>query len=449
MLLVGNGKVITRDEALPYLEDGAVLLDGEAVREVGPLAELKAKYPGAEFVDARGGVIMPGLINVHTHIYSGLARGLSIDGFNPTNFFEVLDGQWWYIDRHLTLDGTRASAYATVLDCIRDGVTTIFDHHASFCEIPGSLFASQDVCRELGIRANLCYEVSERDGEEKCRQAIRENADFARWAKEQDDDMIKAMFGGHAMFTISDKTFEEMVKANDGMTDRLPEEGAGKFIFSVTQPDKLSALWSAFGYEPAGALAHHINFAVLEEEHCRLAFFRGAFLAGGSVTDPAKRYHLELSTPHLSVSRELRSLLLEAGFTPKETTRKGNSVTYFKQSEAIEDFLTAIGAPLAAMEIMNAKAEKDLRGSVNRRVNCDAANLDKAVDAAQVQLEAIATLEERGLLEELPDKLKEAVDLRVAHPEFTLTQLAELCNPPVSKSAFNHRLRKLVELSKR
>ena len=218
MLLVGNGKVITRDEALPYLEDGAVLLDGEAVREVGPLAELKAKYPGTEFVDAKGGVIMPGLINVHTHIYSGLARGLSIDGFNPTNFFEVLDGQWWYIDRHLTLDGTRASAYATVLDCIRDGVTTIFDHHASFCEIPGSLFAIKDVCRELGIRANLCYEVSERDGEEKCRQAIRENADFARWAREQDDDMIKAMFGGHALFTISDKTFEEMVKANDGMT---------------------------------------------------------------------------------------------------------------------------------------------------------------------------------------------------------------------------------------
>ncbi len=130
----------------------------------------------------------------------------------------MLDGQWWYIDRHLTLDGTRACAYATVLDSIRDGVTTIFDHHASFCEIPGSLFAIKDVCQELGIRANLCYEVSERDGAEKCGQAIRENADFARWAKEQDDDMIKAMFGGHALFTISDKTFEQMVKANDGMT---------------------------------------------------------------------------------------------------------------------------------------------------------------------------------------------------------------------------------------
>ena len=177
-------------------------------------------------------------------------------------------------------------------------------------------------------------------------------------------------------------------------------------------------------------------------------FFRGAFLAGGSVTDPAKRYHLELSTPHLSVSRELRALLLECGFTPKETTRKANSITYFKQSEAIEDFLTAIGAPLAAMEIMNAKAEKDLRGSINRRVNCDAANLDKAVDAAQGQIEAIYRLEERGMLEELPDKLKEAVDLRVAHPELTLAQLAELCEPPVSKSAFNHRLRKLMEMAR-
>ena len=209
---------ISGDAMAPYLEDGAVVLDGGMVVEAGPLAQMRAKYPQAEFVDARGGVIMPGLINVHTHIYSGLARGLAIDGFRPTNFFEVLDGQWWNIDRHLTLDGTRACAYATVLDCIRDGVTTIFDHHASFGEIPGSLFAIKDVCHEVGIRANLCYEVSERDGAEKCAQAIRENAEFARWARDEDDDMIRAMFGGHALFTISDKTFEEMVRANDGMT---------------------------------------------------------------------------------------------------------------------------------------------------------------------------------------------------------------------------------------
>ena len=218
MLLIGNGRLITRDPALPYLADGAVAVEGEVIKEVGALADLKAKYPDARFVDAKGGVIMPGLINAHTHIYSGLARGLAIEGNNPTNFLEVLEGTWWNIDRHLTLDGTRASAYATVLDCIRDGVTTIFDHHASFCEIPGSLFAIKDVCQELGMRACLCYEVSERDGEEKTLQSIRENADFAKWAKEENSDMIKAMFGGHALFTISDKTFEKMVEANNGMT---------------------------------------------------------------------------------------------------------------------------------------------------------------------------------------------------------------------------------------
>ena len=137
----------------------------------------------------------------------------------------------------------------------------------------------------------------------------------------------------------------------------------------------------------------------------------------------------------------------EAGFDPRESRRKASYITYFKQSEAIEEFLTAVGAPVAAMELMNAKVEKDLRGSVNRRVNCDAANLDKAVEAAQKQIEAIYRLEERGMLEELPDKLKEAVDLRVAHPELTLAQLAELCDPPVSKPAFSNRLRKLMALA--
>ena len=218
MRIIGNGQVITRDGDNPYFPDGAVAIDGSIITEVGPGEALRKKYPDAEFIDARGGVIMPGLINAHTHIYSGLARGLSIEGNNPTNFLEVLEGMWWAIDRKLTLDGTRASAYATILDCIRNGVTTIFDHHASFGEIPGSLFAIKDVAKETGMRACLCYEVSERDGEEKTLQGIRENADFAKWAGAADDPMIKAMFGGHALFTISDSTFEKMVKANDGMT---------------------------------------------------------------------------------------------------------------------------------------------------------------------------------------------------------------------------------------
>lgn len=218
MLLITNGRVLTRDPDNPYFPDGAVVIGGDSILGVGPRASLAARYPDAETIDAHGGIIMPGLINAHTHIYSGLARGLSIAGNNPASFLEILEGTWWNIDRHLTLDMTRACGCATLLECIRNGVTTIFDHHASFREIPGSLFAIRDVAKELGVRACLCYEVSERDGAEKCEQAIRENADFARWSRDADDDMIRAMFGGHALFTISDKTFEAMVKANDGMT---------------------------------------------------------------------------------------------------------------------------------------------------------------------------------------------------------------------------------------
>ena len=217
MILLANGKLITRDpDGTGYYPDGGVVTDGGKIVAVGTTSELKAQYPQAEFVDARGGVIMPGLINAHTHIYSALARGLSINGYNPTNFYEVLDGQWWYIDRHLDLEATRASAQALVIDSIKQGVTTIFDHHASFCEIPGSLMKIAEVTKEFGMRACLCYEVSDRDGEEKSLQSVQENKDFIDYCEKNPDPMLKAMFGGHALFTISDKTFDRMAAANNG-----------------------------------------------------------------------------------------------------------------------------------------------------------------------------------------------------------------------------------------
>lgn len=228
--------------------------------------------------------------------------------------------------------------------------------------------------------------------------------------------------------------------------DRLPE-GEGKRIFELSDPDKLAAIYQTFGVDPR-ALALHLNFAAVEEPCCRTAFLRGAFLAGGSVTDPRKGYHLELATSHHSVSREVLALMRELDQDPRSAQRKGNTVLYFKQSEQIEDFLTCTGAPIAAMEVMNAKLERDLRGKVNRRVNCDAANLDKAVDAAMSQVEAIRRLEKEGVLVTLPDKLREAAALRLAHPEDTLAQLAQRCDPPITKSALNHRLRKLMELGK-
>ena len=188
---------------------------------------------------------------------------------------------------------------------------------------------------------------------------------------------------------------------------------------------------------------------MLENDCCRAAFVRGAFLAGGSITDPGKGYHLELATSHMSVSRELYSVLLELGFSPREARRGRSFVTYFKQSEAIADFLTCIGAPVAAMELMAAKVEKDMRNVINRKVNCDTANADKTVAAAQQQLAAIRRLEEEPGLGSLPEGLQQAALLRIANPEASLADLAQLSVPSVTKSCLSHRLKKLVELAER
>ena len=232
--------------------------------------------------------------------------------------------------------------------------------------------------------------------------------------------------------------------------DRQPEpdQQEGKRVFQLTDGKKLDHIINLLGYDPRQNPVLHINFGMLEEECCRSAFLRGVFFAGGSITDPAKRYHLELTTSHMQVSRELNVLLRECGYPPKSVSRNGSFVTYFKQSDQIEDFLTLIGAPVAAMNVMTAKMEKDLRNSVNRRLNCDSANLDKAVGAAQEQLEAIRKLEAAGLLEKQPEKLRQTASLRAANPELTLSELAEEFDPPVTKSCLNHRLRKLVELAK-
>jgi len=230
--------------------------------------------------------------------------------------------------------------------------------------------------------------------------------------------------------------------------DLIPEADQGKQIFVLDDPEKLKQIFSAFGLDAATTITLHVNLSVMEEECCRISFLRGAFLAGGSVTDPEKRYHLELATSHLKVSREVYSLLLELGFAVKDTTRGGSYILYFKQSDYIEDILTSIGAPVCAMHIMEAKVEKDLRNEVNRRVNCETANLTKVVDAAQEQLAAIRRLETSGMFDELPDKLRKTAMLRKEYPEATLSELAQMQDPPLTKSAINHRMRKLVELSK-
>lgn len=208
MLLLGNGTVITRNADAPFLENGAVAIEGTKIKEIGATEALKAAYPDARYMNVKGKVIMPAFINTHEHIYSAMARGLSIRGYNPKGFLDILDGQWWTIDRHLTLEQTKYSAVDTFISSIKNGVTTVFDHHASFGHIRDSLFTIADVAKELGVRACLCYEISDRDGMEKAKEAVEENEEFIRYALKDDTDMLAGMMGMHAQFTISDATME-------------------------------------------------------------------------------------------------------------------------------------------------------------------------------------------------------------------------------------------------
>ena len=223
----------------------------------------------------------------------------------------------------------------------------------------------------------------------------------------------------------------------------------GKLAFQIIDEEKLEVIMEAFGFDYQDTLALHVNLPIVESECCKAAFLRGAFLAGGSVTDPEKGYHMEITTTHLSVARETFALIREsASFTPKMAERGGGQVLYLKQSDLISDFLTFLGAPVAAMGIMEAKLEKELNNKVNRRCNCDDANTSKVVEAAQEQLTAIRILRDQGRFENLPPKLRQAAEAREANPESALSELAEMMEPPITKPAMNHRLKKLVQMSK-
>ena len=215
----------------------------------------------------------------------------------------------------------------------------------------------------------------------------------------------------------------------------------------INNPESISKILDILGIEPATSPAVHINSALLEEQCCRSAFIRGAFLAGGSVTAPDKSFHLELSTTHKSAAGETSSVLQELGFQVGISERGGNMLLYFKQADVISDLLTVCGASVSSMSVMTAKVEREMRNKVTRQINCDSANADKTVQAAQLQLDAIRRYSAmNGGLETLPEELKAAALLRATNPEASLADLARLSFPPVTKSCLSHRLKKIISL---
>ncbi|MBQ1250618.1 MAG: DNA-binding protein WhiA [Clostridia bacterium] len=226
----------------------------------------------------------------------------------------------------------------------------------------------------------------------------------------------------------------------------LYEEGDREDTLVIDDPEIIHAIFDWYGYQFKNA-ALSLNRAIVEEECCKAAFLRGCFLMGGYVTAGKSGYHLELVTPHYNVSNQVSALLYEMDMEPGAVTRRSNYVLYYKNSERIETFLSAIGATGAAMDLMLQKVEKALVNKINRKVNCENANFDKTLDAANRQLDAIRHLEESGLLAELSLDLQMTAQLRKDNPMAPLSELAAMFDPPISKPGVSNRLKRLVKIS--
>ena len=200
-------------------------------------------------------------------------------------------------------------------------------------------------------------------------------------------------------------------------------------------------------YHVPGEPNLRINRANIENEDDIKYFLRGAYLVCGSLTNPEKDYHCEFDANYMNLCKDLLSLIGEVLAQPKSTIRRGSYIVYYKESENIEDLLTYIGAPMSAVELMNIKILKDIKNRVNRRMNCDNANLDKTLNASFQQVQDIKYIFEHRGNTFLPEELREIAEIRLENPDMSLRELGESINPPLSRSGINHRLKRIGEIA--
>jgi putative selenium metabolism protein SsnA len=254
-VLLHNGWVITsycqeHVTSRRVIPDGAVVWTGERITAVGPRAKLESEYPDARRVDARAGLIAPGLVNLHHHFYSALARGLN-PGAPMSNFADVLDRLWWRLDRALDFETVHLSAQLSLADSVRWGCTTVFDHHASPNCIRGSLDAIGSAVKESGLSALLCYEITDRNGHEQALAGLEENLQFIK--AHAADPRVRGVVGLHASFTLRDDTLA-------AVAERRPD-GAGCHIHVAEDPVDVEATQASFGIRPVERL---IRFGLLD-----------------------------------------------------------------------------------------------------------------------------------------------------------------------------------------
>ncbi len=223
----------------------------------------------------------------------------------------------------------------------------------------------------------------------------------------------------------------------------VAKNGKATYIYDITDKAVIDAVFAKYRLESG---ERHMNPEIVSIGSYGV-FTAGVFLAGGSVNDPEKEYHLEFTSPEESLANELMNLLSDIGVASGLTVRRGQFIVYIKDSECIEDTLTFINAQQCTLEIMNVKIYKDMRNKVNRQTNCEMANLDKSLKASQKHIEDIQLIARTKGLDSLSDELREIAELRMENMESSLKDLGEMVNPPISRSGVNHRLNKLGKIA--
>lgn len=238
------------------------------------------------------------------------------------------------------------------------------------------------------------------------------------------------------------RQYAEAIKTIIGQEPNIETSAAGKITVQVSNSALCKEILAYFGHT-GKELTLLINRSNLNDECCKKAFLRGVFLSCGAVTDPNKNYHFEFSVPFMNLTKDFSALLQEMGFSPKQVVRKGCYVIYFKESEAIEDLITTMGAVNSSLEIMGVKVIKDIRNRVNRKTNCETANLTKTINAACKQIEEIEFIEKTMGKDYLPEDLAKLAELRKENPDISLGELGQLLSPPLSRSGVNHRMKRI------
>ncbi|MBQ5329059.1 MAG: DNA-binding protein WhiA [Oscillospiraceae bacterium] len=245
------------------------------------------------------------------------------------------------------------------------------------------------------------------------------------------------------------RLFAEALATHCGISAKIifHERARGTlYKVSIEKASERRKILDAFYHMPKEP-SLRINRANIENEEDVPYFLRGAYLVCGSLTDPQKEYHLEFGVSYMNLSKDLSTLIGEVLPQPKSIMRRGSYIVYYKESENIEDMITYIGAMLSSLEMMNIKIEKDIKNRVNRRMNCDNANMDKTLNASLQQVEDIKYIFETKDESFLPDELLQVAKLRLENPEMSLRELCGSVEPPLSRSGVNHRLKKIGEIA--